>query len=92
MHHWTEHNIKVHMFTCVLALQIAHLTRLTARRAGLAVSVRELLAQLAGIGETTLLYQGDKGRPRAHRMLDDTSAAQRKLSQLFGLDRYAPAR
>jgi transposase len=92
MHHWTEHNIKVHMFTCVLALQIAHLMRLTACRAALAMSVRELLAQLTGIGETILLYQGDKGRPRAHRMLDDTTAAQHKLSQIFGLDRYAPAR
>src|SRR6266566_3376147 len=28
MHHWTEHNIRVHVFTCVLALQIAHLLRL----------------------------------------------------------------
>ena len=27
MHHWTEHNISVHVFTCVLALQIAHLMR-----------------------------------------------------------------
>jgi transposase len=92
MYHWTEHNIKVHMFTCVLALQIAHLMRLTARRAALAMSVRELLSQLAGIGETILLYQGGKGRPRAHRMLDDTTATQRKLSQIFNLDRYAPAR
>ena len=25
MHHWTEHNIRVHTFTCVLALQIAGL-------------------------------------------------------------------
>ena len=24
MRHWTEHNIRVHTFTCVLALQIAH--------------------------------------------------------------------
>ena len=27
MHHWTEHNIRVHVFTCVLALQLAHLMR-----------------------------------------------------------------
>jgi transposase len=92
MYHWTEHNIKVHMFTCVLALQIAHLMRLTARRAGLDLSVRELLGQLAGIGETTLLYQGDQGRPRAHRMLDDATPLQQKLSRIFHLDRYAPAR
>ena len=35
MHHWTEHNIRVHIFTCVLALQIAHLMRRQADRAGL---------------------------------------------------------
>src|SRR5271165_2475011 len=35
MFHWTEHNIRVHAFTCVLALQIAHLLRLQAERAGL---------------------------------------------------------
>ena len=45
MHHWTEHNIRVHVFTCVLALQIAHLMRRTAAQAGLRLSVRELLAQ-----------------------------------------------
>jgi transposase len=27
MHHWTEHNIRIHVFTCVLALQLAHLMR-----------------------------------------------------------------
>jgi transposase len=92
MHHWTDHNIRVHVFTCVLALQAAHLMRLKARRAGLDLSVRELLAELAGIGETILLYQGSRGRPRAHRMLDETTAVQDKLSTVFGLDRYAPRR
>ena len=38
MFHWTEHNIRVHTFTCVLALQIAHLMRLQAERAGLRMS------------------------------------------------------
>ena len=50
MHHWIEHNIRIHVFTCVLALQIAHLMRRKATRAGLALSVRELLGQLAAIG------------------------------------------
>ena len=63
MHHWTEHNIRVHVFTCVLALQLAHLMRLRAARAGLRMSVRELLGELAGIGETVLLYHGDRGLP-----------------------------
>ncbi len=60
MHHWTDHNIRVHVFTCVLALQVAHLMRLKAARAGLHLSVRELLAQLAGIGETVLPAAGPR--------------------------------
>jgi transposase len=71
MFHWTEHNIRVHVFTCVLALQIAHLMRLQAERAGLGMSVRELLRQLAGIGETVLIYprrtRKAQGTPDAHR-------------------------
>jgi len=92
MHHWTEHNIRVHTFTCVLALQIAHLMRHRAGRAGLHLSVRALLDELAGIQETVLLYQGERGRPKARRMLTETNPAQDQLSQLFRLDRYAPAR
>jgi len=92
MHHWTEHNIRVHVFTCVLALQIAHLMRLRAARAGLRMSVRELLRELTGISETVLLYHGDRGRPRAHRILTETSPVQDKLTAIFSFARYAPRR
>jgi transposase len=92
MHHFTDHKIRVHTFTCVLALQIAHLMRRHAARAGLEMSVRRLLASLAGIEETVLLYQGDSGRPRARRMITDLDSTQQRLFDLFGLDRYAPGR
>ena len=92
MHHWTDHNIRVHVFTCVLALQIAHLMRHQARRAGLNLSVRALLDELAGIGETVLLYQGERGRPKARRMLTETTPTQHTLINTFGLNRYAPHR
>src|SRR5450631_3896035 len=90
MHHWTEHNIRVHTFTCVLALQIAHLMRREAGRAGLHLSVRELLSQLAGIGETVLIYPSTGGRPKARRMTTELTGDQQKLHQIFGLDRWAP--
>src|SRR6266702_172094 len=90
MFHWTEHNIRVHTFTCVLALQIAHLLRLQADRAGLHLSVRELLRQLAGIGETVLIYPAARGRPKARRMLTETTSTQDRLIQIFQLDRQAP--
>ena len=90
MFHWTEHNIRVHTFTCVLALQIAHLLRLQADRAGLHLSVRELLRQLAGIDETVLIYPSTGGRPKARRMLTETSDLQDQLATIYDLDRYAP--
>jgi transposase len=93
MHHWTDQKIRVHVFTCVLALAVAHLMRRTADRAGLHLSVRELLEHLEGIGETVLLHHtGGKGRPRAQRLLTDMTDTQRRLFDLFELGRYAPTR
>ena len=90
MHHWTEHNIRVHTFTCVLALQIAHLMRREAEHAGLHLSVRELLTELAGIQETVLIYASTGGRPKARRMLTETSPTQDQLSEIFNLSKWAP--
>jgi transposase len=93
MHHWTDSKIRVHVFYCVLALAIAHLLRRQADHAGLHLSVRELLAGLAGIQETVLLYHdGGKGRPRARRMLTEMNPTQQRLADLFDLHRYAPTR
>jgi transposase len=93
MHHWTDQKIRVHVFYSVLALTVAHLMRRQARRAGLHMSVRELLAELAGIEETVLLYHdGGKGRPRAQRMLTDMTPIQQQLADLFDIHRYAPTR
>ena len=91
MFHWTGHNIRVHVFTCVLALQIAHLMRRRARLAGPDLSVRELLSQLAAIGETVLIYPSTGGRPRARRMTTELSDQQRHLHEIFGLQRWAPS-
>jgi transposase len=90
MRHWTDHNIRVHVFTCVLALQIAHLMRRHAHEHGVALSVRALLERLAGIGETVLIYPSTGGRPKARRMLTEQDPDQRQLTQIFELDRWAP--
>jgi len=93
MFHWTDSKIRVHVFYCVLALAVAHLMRREAHQSGLDLSVRELLATLAGIEETVLLYPtGNKGRPRAQRILTDTDPTQKRLFDLFGLHTYAPRR
>ncbi|WP_206061331.1 hypothetical protein [Nonomuraea basaltis] len=71
---------------------VAQLMRRRADQAGLRLSVRELLAHLAAIQETVLLFPGDRGRPRARRMLTDTTSDQRRLFEVFDLGRFAPQR
>src|SRR6266851_1395568 len=92
MFHWTESKIRVHTFSCVLALMVAKLMVREADRAGMHLSVRALLSSLAGIEETVLLYQGERGRPRARRMLTEKDATAQALYDLFGLDACAPTR
>ena len=92
MHHWTEHNIRVHVFTCVLALQIAHLMRLRAARAGLRMSVRELPRELAGIGETVPLDHGDRGRPAPTACSPKPAPSRTNSPAIYRLARYAPRR
>jgi Transposase len=90
MHHSTDQTIRVHVYTCVLALQIAHLMRRQAAHAGLNLSVRELLTQLAGIQETVLIYPSTGGRPKTRHQLTETSPQQQKLAEIFDHHRWAP--
>jgi transposase len=90
MYHWTDQKIRVHTFYCVLALTVARLMVRHADRHGISMSVRVLLDTLAGIQETVLLYQGERGRPRARRMLTEIDPTARRLYDLFTLDTYAP--
>ena len=74
----------------MLALQLAHLMRRMADQAGLHLSVRELLATLAGIEESVLIYPSTGGRPKARRMLTQTTPEQDQLAAIFQQDRWAP--
>lgn len=90
MNHWTEHSIRVHTFTCVLALQIAHLMRREAEKAGEHHSVRELLERLGSIQETVMIYPSTGGRPKARRMLTEEIDTNANLAEIFELKRWAP--
>jgi transposase len=90
MHHWTEHTIRVHVQTCVFALMVAHLTRRHTKQAGLDLSVRALLDHLAGIQETVMIYPSTGGRPKARRMLTETTPIQDQLIDILDLNRWAP--
>jgi transposase len=90
MFHWTDQKIRVHALYCVLALMVAHLLRRQATRAGIPLSVRELVTTLDSIQETVLVYPSTGGRPRARRMLTEQDPTAARLYDLFGLAAYAP--
>jgi transposase len=90
MFHWTDQKIRVHVAHCVLALMTARLMVREAAHVGIQMSVREILSTLAGIEESVMLFKGERGRPRARRMLTEMDPEQAHLYALFGLDAYAP--
>jgi len=90
MFHWTDQKIRVHVSHCVFALMTARLMVREADHDGIPMSVRELLSTLSGIEESVMLFKGERGRPRARRMLTEMDPTQQRLYDLFGLATYAP--
>ena len=89
--HWTDHQIRVHAFICVLALTLACLLRREVARKGIALTVDALMDQLAGIQEVVNLYpaQGAKGgRPRTRRVLTSMTRLQEQLYRQLDLGRF----
>ncbi|MEV6911097.1 transposase [Amycolatopsis sp. NPDC051071] len=87
---WTPHRIAVHTLVTVLASTVTHLMRREADRAGMNLSVRELMDSLAGIGETVLRYPSTGGRPRTRRLLTERNPEQQALFDLFSLTQTPP--
>ena len=90
MFHWTDQEIRVHVAHCVLALMTARLMVREAAHDGMHMSVRELLSTLGGIEESVMLFRGERGRPRARRMLTEMDPVEQRLYDLFDLATYAP--
>jgi transposase len=91
MFHWTDQKVAVHLFCCVLALSVLRLIEREVHRAGLAMSIGKIMAELADMQETVLLYPSTGGRPRARRMLTEMHPIQERLFQVFTLEAFAPA-
>ena len=84
---WTRQRIAAHGLVSGLAATVTHLLRREADRAGMNLSVRELLDRLAGIGELVLRYPSTGGRPRTKRLLTELDPEQQALASLFQLSR-----
>jgi transposase len=90
MFHWTDSKIRVHAFTCVLALTLSSLLQRSLSQQGLDLSLPRMFELLAGIRETLVIYPKKQGQhhPATARALSTLSAEQEQLVAALDLRRY----
>jgi transposase len=91
MFHWTDQKIRVHAFCCVLALTFCSLIYRQAEKAGLDVSLEKTMSELSGIHEVVILYPAPKkgkAAPKPTITISSMNKTQKKLFEIFDLDRY----
>jgi transposase len=94
-HHWTDQMLRVHAFSCVLALTLVSLLHLRVHRAGMQMSQSRLIEQLKRIKEITNYYPAQTmeqsrlgGRPRAEHTMTHLDPEQDQIFRALQLDRF----
>jgi transposase len=92
-HHWTDPKVRVHVFTCVLALTLLSLLRRELAAKGFDLSIRRMMELLGTIREVVMVFPPDDGQsdPTLRTTLTAMSAEQRALFQALELGRYTDA-
>ena len=90
MFHWTDSKIRVHAFTCVLALTLSSLLQRTLHQKGMDLSLPRMFELLGGIRETLVIYPKKQGQhhPSTARTLSTLSAEQEQLVTALKLRCY----
>lgn len=65
--HWTDQKLRVHAFTCVLALLLCSLLRKELADNGIRLSIDAMLESLGSIREVHVMLSSGRGRPRTQR-------------------------
>lgn len=90
-YHWTDQKVRVHVFTCVVALMLLSLLQRELHTQGIDLSIRRMLDLLGDIREMTMIFPEEKigGKPTIRTSLSAMSPEQRELYAVLDLDRYA---
>lgn len=92
-HHWTDQKVRVHVFTCVLALMLLSLLRRELAAKGFDLSIRRMMELLGTIREVVTVFPPAKGQsePTLRTTLTTMSAEQRDLFKVLDLGRHTAA-
>jgi len=86
--HWTDQKLKVHAFTCVIALLLCSLLRKELDAKGIRLSVDRILDTLGTIREVHVLLTTGRGRPRTRRTHSATDPLALQLMDALDLERH----
>jgi transposase len=90
MWHWTDHNIRVHAFYCVLALTLASLLQRELHSRGIEISIAKAIEELSGISEVALIKKKKKGKqPDPQIVLSKMNAAQQQMFDALQLSHFS---
>jgi transposase len=91
--HWTDQKVKVHVFTCVLALMLLSMQRRELAAKGIHLSNRRMLELLGSIREIVTVFPPAEAEtePQLRTTLSAMSAEQRALFDALDLSRYTAA-
>lgn len=91
--HWTDQKVRVHVFTCVLALMLLSLQRRELAAKGIVLSNRRMLELLGSIREIVTVFPPADGEiePQLRTTLSAMSVEQRALFDALDLGRYTAA-
>lgn len=87
-HHWTDQKLRVHAFSCVIALLLASLLNKRLADRGIRESVDRMIEILATIREIHTLTSSGRGRPRTHRGTSKLGPEARRMFTALGLARH----
>jgi len=93
MFHWTDSKIRVHAFTCVLALTLSSLLQRRLHQRGMDLSLPRMFELLGGIRETLVIYPRKRGQKKhpTRASLSTLSDEQQKLLETLQLQRHLPS-
>ena len=93
MWHWTDHNIKVHAFYCVLALTLASLLQRELHMHGFDVSISKAIEDLAAISEVVMVkHKRGSKPPELQIVISKMSKQQQQIFTALRLSRYTEAK
>jgi transposase len=88
---WTDQKVRVHVFTCVIALMLASLLRQQLSKHGIRLSARKALGMLAEIREVAMIFPPTHkdGEPTLRTSMSLMSDEQKRIFEVLELERYA---